>query len=382
MASPLRCRYPSHLFQLALAWLLVVALQACSGSGKMKPTELEPNVPLMGVRNVWAARIGKVDFPLAVKVKDHLVVVASSGGVVGAIDARTGGDVWRVALGVQLSAGVGSDGRFAAVVSRENELITLDAGKELWRHKLGAVALTPPLIAGSRVFVLSADRSVAAFDALTGRKLWQQQRMGDALVLGQPGILLALGGDTLVAGLGGKLVGMNPLSGKPRWETPIASSRGTNEVERLVDLVAGVGRVGNQLCARAFQSAVACVDGIRGSVIWSKPAFGFTGVDGDEADVFGSESDGKVLAWRRSDGETLWVSERLRFRGLSAPLLAGRAVVVGDGSGIVHFLSRTDGAALNRMHTDGSPIVVAPVLAGATLVVVTQRGGIYGFRPE
>lgn len=381
MALPLRCRQLLHLFQRALSLVLVVALQACSGSGKMKPTELGPNVPLMGVRNVWAARIGTVDFPLAVKVKDHLVVVASSDGVVGAIDARTGGDVWRVTLGVPLSAGVGSDGRFAAVVSRENELITLDAGKELWRHKLGAVTLTPPLIAGSRVFVLSADRSVVAFDAVTGRKLWQQQRTGDALVLGRPGILLALG-DTLVAGLGGRLVGMNPLSGKPRWETPIASSRGTNEVERLVDLVAGVSRVGNQICARAFQSAVACVDGTRGRVIWSKPASGFTGVDGDETDVFGSESDGKVLAWRRSDGEPLWVSERLRFRGLSAPLLVGRAVVVGDGSGIVHFLSRTDGAALNRMNTDGSPIVVTPVLAGATLVVVTQRGGIYGFRPE
>lgn len=378
MALPLRCR---RLLQLALSLVLAVVLQACSGSGKMKPTELEPNVPLMGVRNVWTARVGTVDFPLAVKVKDHLVVVASSDGVVAAIDARTGGDVWRVALGEQLSAGVGSDGRFAAVVSRENELITLDAGKELWRHKLGAVTLTPPLIAGSRVFVLSADRSVVAFDAVTSRKLWQQQRAGDALVLGRPGILLAFG-DTLVAGLGGRLVGMNPLSGKPRWETPIASSRGTNEVERLVDMVAGVSRVGNQLCARAFQSAVACVDGAKGRVIWSKPTSGFTGVDGDETDVFGSESDGKVLAWRRNDGEPLWVSERLRFRGLSAPLLVGRSVVVGDGAGIVHFLSRTDGAALNRMNTDGSPIVVAPVLAGSTLIVVTQRGGIYGFRPE
>ncbi len=378
MAFPLRCK---SLLQLALLLVLVVALQACSGSGKMKPTELGSNVPLMGVRNAWTARIGTVDFPLAIKVKDHLVFVASSDGVVGAIDARTGGDVWRVALGVQLSAGVGSDGRFAAVVSRENELITLDAGKELWRQKLAAVTLTPPLIAGSRVFVLSADRSVVAFDAATGRKLWQQQRTGDALVLGRPGILLAFG-DTLVAGLGGRLIGMNPLSGKPRWETPIANSRGTNEVERLVDLVAGVSRIGNQLCARAFQSAVACVDGARGNVIWSKPASGFTGVDGDETAVFGSESDGKVLAWRRSDGEPFWVSERLRFRGVSAPLLAGHSVVVGDGSGILHFLSRTDGTDLNRVNTDGSPIVAAPVLAGATLIVVTQRGGIYGFRPE
>jgi outer membrane protein assembly factor BamB len=175
---------------------------------------------------------------------------------------------------------------------------------------------------------------------------------------------------------------MNPLTGKVRWETQVASSRGTNEVERLVDLVSGVSRQGNQLCVRAFQSAVGCVDSGKGSLVWSKPASGSTGVDGDESDVFGTESDGRVIAWRRSDGERLWTSERLRFRNLSGPILVGRSIVIGDESGTLHFLSRQDGAPLNRIPTDGSPIVSTPVLAGQTLIVVTQRGGIFGFKPE
>ena len=80
----------------------------------------------------------------------------------------------------------------------------LDGGKELWRQKLAAVTLTAPLVAGGRVFALSGDRSVSAFDAASGRKLWQQQRTGEALVLGRSGIIMAIG-DTLVAGLGGGL---------------------------------------------------------------------------------------------------------------------------------------------------------------------------------
>jgi len=48
----------------------------------------------------------------------------------------------------------------------------------------------------------------------------------------------------------------------------------------------------------------------------------------------------------------------------------------------VHFLSRQDGSPLTRLPTDGSPIVAAPVLAGNTLVVVTQSGGVFGFRPD
>jgi len=57
-------------------------------------------------------------------------------------------------------------------------------------------------------------------------------------------------------------------------------------------------------------------------------------------------------------------------------------VVVGDNTGLVHLLSREDGSPLNRLSTDGSAIAAAPVVAGDTLVVVTQKGGVFGFRPE
>ena len=368
--------------RLGVLVMLVGALVACAGPGKPKPADLGPNTQLIGIRSAWSSTIGNIGFPLHVQVIGNSLFVAGSDGVVAAIDARTGGDVWRTVLGTTLSAGVGADGHYVAVVSRENELITLAAGREIWRQKLSAVTLTAPLVAGDRVFVLSTDRSVASFDAASGRKLWlQQQRSGDALVLGQSGLILAVG-DTLVVGLGGRLVGMNPQNGNVRWDAPIANSRGTNEVERLVDLVAGVSRVGDQVCARAFQSAVGCVDADKGRLVWSKPASGSTGLHGDEAILLGTESDGKVQAWRRADGERLWTSERLRYRSLTTPLLAGRSVVVGDESGTLHFLARQDGEPLNRVPTDGSPFASAPVLIGQTVVAVTQRGGIFGFRPE
>ena len=99
--------------------------------------------------------------------------------------------------------------------------------------------------------------------------------------------------------------------------------------------------------------------------------------------MYGSESDGKIIAWRRADGERAWVSERLKYRGLTAPLAVGRSVAVGDSTGILHLLSREDGSPLNRINTDGTAIVAAPVLAaGDTLVVVTRGGGIFGFRPQ
>jgi outer membrane protein assembly factor BamB len=356
-------------------------LAACGTSEKVKPVELVKNPELLPVRTAWTADIGKVGFPLALASVGNTIYVASSGGTVAALDARTGGDVWRSELGTPLTAGVGSDGRHTAVVNQENVLVVLENGKESWRQKLGALTLTSPLVAGGRVFVLSADRTTAAFDASTGRRLWLQTRSNDPLVLAYAGVLMAVG-DTLISSQGGRLIGVNPQNGSIRWSVSIANSRGTNEVERLVDLVSGVSREGEEICARAFQSAVGCVDAGRGQLVWTKPSVGATGVHGDKNTVFGVESNGRITAWKRSDGERSWSFDGLLHRELGAPLLVGRALVVGEGDGTVHFLSASDGSTLNRIPTDGSALAVAPSLQGSTVVLVTQRGKVLGLRPE
>ncbi|AVS87908.1 outer membrane protein assembly factor BamB [Paracidovorax avenae] len=370
---------------LALLVAAATLASGCSlwgGSSKPKPAELGPVVPVIGVRQAWTSRIGEIGrLPLSVHVNGTQVTVASAEGTVAAIDARTGGDIWRATVGEPLSAGVGSDGKWTAVVTSSNHLVVLSGGRELWRKPLAAQVYTAPLVAGNRVFVLAADRSLSAYDAAGGAKLWNQQRPGEPLVLRQDGLITAVG-DTLVAGLSGRMVGFNPDNGTVRWEAPLASPRGTNDVERLVELLGRVSREGDSLCARAYQATVGCVDTSRGTVAWTHPASGSEGIHGDATMLFGTESNGTVVAWKRADGAQAWSLDKLRYRKLSAPLLLGRSVVVGDDSGLVHLLSREDGSFLNRLTTDGSGVAAPPVAAGDTLVVVTRNGGIYGFRPE
>ena len=380
----------SRFIRPTLVLALAAVLGGCSmmpswlsrGADKPKPAELGPNTALLQVRPAWNARIGAIGFPLTVSVNGAAVAVASGDGSVAQIDAATGREMWRASAGAALSAGVGSDGKLVSVITGNNEVLTFAGGAApAWRQKLTAQAFTAPLVAGGRVFVMAADRSVSAYDGQSGRRLWNQPRPGEALVLRQSGVMLAVG-DTLVVGLAGRLVGLNPANGSVRWEAAIATPRGTNDVERLVDLVGSVSRVGNSVCARAFQARVGCVDAERGTVQWTKPASGAEGLHGDDRLVFGTESDGKVMAWRRDNGERAWSSERLQFRSLTAPLALGRSVVVGDSTGLVHLLSREDGSALNRLTTDGTAIAATPVLAGNTLVVVTRGGGVYGFVPD
>lgn len=368
-----------------LAAALVTALGGCAwfGSGNTpKPADLGPNVVNLPVRQAWKLEIPSVkDANMRAQVQGDNVFVAAADGTVVSINAANGRENWRAQAGSKLQTGVGADGRMAAVVTTSNELVVLDAGSKLWSKKLNASAFTAPLVAGGRVFVLAADRSVTAFDAQNGARLWTQKRDGEPLVLRQQGVLMPFG-NTLLAGLSGRLVAFNPDNGNIEWEAPLAAPRGTNDVERLVDLVGPASRVGNVVCARAFQSSVGCVDMNVGRTGWAQTAKGAVGIAADAEYVFGTESNGIVQAWSVSDGAKRWSVDRFQHRKLTAPLVLGRAVVTADESGLVHVLSKKDGSHLNRLTTDGTGVAVAPVVAADTLVVVTRGGGIYGFRPD
>ena len=246
---------------------------------------------------------------------------------------------------------------------------------------LQARVYTAPLVAGGRVFVLAGDRTVQAFDAVTGAKLWNFQRASEPLILSQAGTL-GVYQNTLLVGHSGRLLGINPDNGQVQWELSVATSRATNDIERLIDLVGVPNRVGDSVCVRSFQTSVACVDVAKNAVIWSKPSQGSTGVSGDAASMVSTESDGRVKVWNRATGDLLWTSDKLVYRGLSTPLLVGNSIIVGDAEGYVHVMNKITGAFTARFKTDGGAIVAAPVVLGNIVVVVTAKGGIYAYSPK
>ncbi len=363
------------------ALLLALALLAGCAADKPKPKPLEAVTPKIAGRQVWSAKLDSVRFPLTVVARDGQFVVAGSDGTLMALDAQSGRQNWRLQAGAALSAGVGSDGRFHAVVTVDNRLVVFDGEREAWRAQLNSRVSTAPLVAGERVFVIGVDRAVHAYDALDGKRLWSLQRPGEALTLLHSGVLTAYK-DTLVAGQGPRLAGIDPTRGTLRWEVPVGSPRGTNEVERLADLVGPALRLGNRLCARSFQAAVGCVDGDTGRLLWSRNSGGTNAIGGDDEVVVGADASDRIVAWKTANGETAWTSERMALRRLSAPASIGPTVVFGDFEGYVHFLDRRDGQALLRLATDGSQVVGRPALSGNTLLVVTRNGGLFAFRPE
>jgi outer membrane assembly lipoprotein YfgL len=364
-----------------LLGLAAALLLAACASEKPPLAPLDAYQPGLQGERLWSASVGKIEFPLTPAVRDGQFIVASSNGSVMALDVASGREIWRSDAGAPLTAGVGSDGRNASVVTAANELVTFESGKPLWRQRLPARVVTAPLVAGERVFVLAVDRSVHAFDAQDGRLLWRFQRPGDALTLAQAGVL-TVAHDQLLIGQGGRLMALDALKGTVNWDVLVGNPRGSNEVERLADLIGPAVRQGDRLCMRAFQNAVGCVDVGKGTLLWTRNNAGFAAVGADAARVFGGDAVDRLTAWKADSGDTAWTNERLLHRGLSGAVVvaAGKAVVFGDVEGQVHFLSVDDGRTLLRLPTDGKPVVGTPALAGDTLLVATRDGGLFAFK--
>lgn len=368
-------------FSWASLWAVSMLVACSSTPDKPTPTSLADFKTQLTIAPVWSAQAGPIGSSSSLNFSSGRLALVNQNGQVTVLNAETGAVIWQLALNTPVSAGVGGDGQRFAVITQSNDLVTLSEGKEIWRAKLPAIAFTAPLVAGGRVFVLTTDRTVLAFDGASGQKLWSQQRSGEALVLKQAGILTTFQ-DNLLVGLSGRLVALNPTNGVSRWEAAVGSSRGTNEVERLVDLVSGVSRVNNVICARSFQTSVTCVDASRGANVWTRASQGHVGVSGNDGQVFGTESDGKLITWNRSTGQVSWQSESLRFRGLTAPSWADGQLVVGDELGWVHWLDAKNGQTLARVQLDSSGVALAPLRIGKHWLAVSKNGLVQAFRAE
>ncbi len=359
---------------------LVALLLGCAAD-KPKPTPLANVTPKIAGRQVWSVKLDSVKFPLSMLVRNGNFIVASTDGTLLVLESGSGKQLFRTNVGAPLSAGIGSDGRFYAVVTQDNTLVTFDGTKELWRAQLTSRVSTSPMVAGERVFVMGVDRAVHAFDALNGNKLWSLARPGEALTLLHIGVLTSVQ-NTLIAGQGPRVAGIDPDTGTLRWEVPLGAPRGSNEIERLADLIGPAVRLGTRVCARSFQAAVGCADAETGRLLWTRNVGGINAIGGDEELIFAADASDRIVAWKTDSGETAWTSERMLFRGLSAPTAIGPTVAFGDFEGHVHFLDRKDGQPLLRLSTDGSQVVGKPVLSGNTLLVATRNGGFFAFRPE
>ena len=363
---------------------LTLALAACgnfwpwSGPDKPKPSELPAVTGTTPLKVLWSNRVGAGGIGFQPVFAAGSVWVASRDGTVARIDAENGKTLWQVEIGKPLVAGVGCDGDVVVVAARDGTLIALDAdGKPKWTVPLSNEVVTVPAVAFGVVIVRASDNRVSAYDTDTGKRRWTFQRQIPSLVLRQTGVVAMAAGTTYVGLPGGRLAALSLQNGAVRWEAAVSQPKGSNEIERISDVVGAPQVNGRDVCAVSFQGRIGCFDAPSGRATWARDLSSSRGLDMDARMVVTVDERDQVHAFSTT-GASLWRNEQYRLHRLSAPLLLSAMVVLGDGKGLVHGLARDDGAAVGRVETDGSAVITAPVLAGRIAVVQTSKGGVFG----
>jgi outer membrane protein assembly factor BamB len=373
-------------YAVPLVLAMTALLAACAAKDERRiPTPLVDFKPVLNVNQVWKASVGKAGrFLFAPLAVGDMVYAAGANGSVAKIDAKTGQDVWRTKLKDDLSAGVGSDGNLTAVGGIKGNVYVLGPdGKLLWTATAPGEIISPPLVGNDLVIVRTIDGQIIAYNSQTGEQKWLFQIRAVPLNLRVASGMTFAGTQAVLAGFpGGTFAAINLQTGDAYWQTPVSFPKGVTEVERINDVTGAPGLVGAESCAVTFQGRLGCFDANTGRPQWEKPFSSDSGLAQDDTVVAAGDDWSVVDAFSATDGRQLWKNDKLKNRMVSVPYILGRAVVVGDFEGYVHFLSVDTGDFVGRTKTDGSAITAPPVLAGETLVVQTHDGNLYGFRPR
>lgn len=379
--------WPKQTGRVARATVIAASclLAACSifSSSKHKPDPLPQPSGEARVEAVWKVALGGPSgVGFAPAIAGGSVWAATQTGTLAQIDLGTGQVRWRTAVGKPLSAGVGTDGSIAVVVSRDGNLLAFDAaGQPLWTSPLGGEVVSPPTVADGTVLLRTSDNRVLAFELATGKRRWTYQRQNPPLVLRNSGGIAMVPGIGFVGMPGGRVAALSLTSGAPRWDVPLAAPKGANEIERIADVVGSPLVIGRELCAVTYQGRIGCLDIATGAPVWSRDFSSAVGFDVDNAGLVAPDADDVVHAFDRR-GTPVWQQKGYARRRLTAPLIIDSLIAIGEVQGHVLWMSRDTGRLAALSPTDGTAIVASPTMANQLVVVQTAGGAVHGFRIE
>lgn len=375
---------------LLLALFAALAVSGCStmsdaidavnpftGSGP-KMAELKPINTTLSTKTLWSTSVGKAgDYSFTPAIVGSAVYVAARDGTLSKLEE--GKTVWKINVGQPLSAGVGAGAGLVAVATSKGDVLTFAAedGKPRWQAKVSSEVLAAPAIGDAAVAVKSGDNRVFLFDLNDGSRKWVYQRATPALSLRSSAPPIFADNYIFVGFPGGKLVALGMQNGAPVWEGTVALPKGATELDRVADIVTVPAIEGRQVCAVAFQGRVACFDlGQSGALIWARDISSASGLALDGRYLFVTDEKGAVHALDRLSGSSLWKQDKLLNRRVSGPVVGRGVVAVADGQGIVHFMSRDEGAFVARVNTDGAAVRAPLQMLGSNFLVQTSGGSV------
>lgn len=338
----------------AAALAAACLLAACSHKQADQPAKLAPIKATLRVRRIWTASVGGF----------HLINFWGFG------DSKTRAlllGLRLVAHGEDLFAS-GHDGVVAAFDAR--------TGRQLWQTDTHVPLGGGPALHGKLLVVGATDGHVLALNAQTGKVLWKV-RLPDAVV-SSPAVSAHL---IAVRTIDGSLHALSTKNGRELWEAqqhmPSLSLRG-----------AAIPVIADHMVISGFANGkVLAVNAADGSQVWLATVSEPTGRTAVErlADVHGAAIvagtdvytvgyHGTINMLALKSGQPWWTHKASSYRGLA---LGKHAVYMSTAEGAVVALNRKNGAVIWRQRALRYRALTQPAVSSDAVIVADYQGYVH-----
>ena len=313
--------------------------------------------------------------------------------------------------------------------------------QQAWRASVGSGSsgriVSPPIVAGGRIYAMDTAATVSAHDASSGARVWSVDLTPDSenAIDGFGGGLAAANGRIYVSSGFGALTALDAANGTEIWTGALrAPSRAAPAIaggrvfvvtrenrifafdatsgeegwskqgfEQSAGILGGAGpaATGRVVVAPYSSGEIAAYLAESGRPVWEDDLTGIRGsgglaalndVAGDpvivDGVVYAASQSGRLAAIGLQDGERIWTRN---IGGAQAPYVAGNAVFFVDDSGDLYALDRQSGdtawraslgAYVDPDDRTGAIVWAGPVAAGGRLLLTSSTGRLIAVDPS
>jgi outer membrane protein assembly factor BamB len=354
-------------------------------------------------RLIWSADIGAGDGKRTRITADPVVAggriftldaqagvtaVSTEGDVVWTRDLVPAGESGSDATGGGLAHGDGT----VFVSSGFGVLTALDAatGEELWRQDLDTVATGSPTVHDGLVYVVSGDEVGWAIDADNGRIRWQLSGTPNKNnVLGAPAPALSSRYAVFAFGSGEVQTAFRK-GGLRRWGSQVAGRRTGFSTAQVLDITSDPVIDADSIYVGTHAGRTVALELGSGDRRWTAPDGPLNPVWPAGGSLFLVSDRNELLRLSARDGGRLW-SHKLPFFTKDkpkrqdeiyahyGPVIAGGRLIVASNDGKIRYFDPETGTPRGTTPVPGGA-TTNPVVAGRTLYLVSTDGRLLAFR--
>ena len=354
-------------------------------------------------RLIWSVDIGEGDGRRNRITADPIV----SGGRVFTLDATarvtavttSGAVIWTQDLtpanddrGDGSGGGMAFSGGKLYVASGFGLLTALDAatGQEIWQQNLRTTGTGSPTVFGDLVYLVSGDEVGWAIDANNGRIRWQiAGTPNNNNVIGAPAP--AVSDKYVVFAFGsGEVQGAFRKGGLRRWDAQVAGSRTGFSTATVADITSDPVIDGRRIYVGSHSGRTVALDLENGERLWPAPDGPLIPVWPAGNSIFMITDRNELLRLSANDGSRLWGKALPLFTNAKprrqneiyahhGPIVAGGRLIVVSNDGQMRTFNPQNGQLLSELPMPGGA-TTNPVVAGNTLYVVSTKGQLMAFR--